>query len=120
MLPSPVQAFRTDLRARSLGPRCRGARLGAGCFLLFGPNPGFLFVATAFGYFLTYEWLHFAYHLPDGHPLRALPGLARLRRHHQVHHDPHVMSHAHFNITFPLCDWAFGTRTRKRTGETRA
>lgn len=83
--------------------------IGALCFRLFSANVGWMFVAVSLGYFLTYEWLHFAYHLPDGHPARKLPGVERLRRHHTAHHDPRLMGRYHFNITFPLCDWAFGT-----------
>ena len=70
-----------------------------------GPNVAALFVASAMAYFLLYEWLHLAYHLPV-----RLPGLSRLRRHHATHHDPRLMSRSNFNITFPLCDALFGTR----------
>lgn len=83
--------------------------LGALFFALGSPNAGWLFVATAMSYFLTYEWLHFSYHLPAEHPLGRLPLLAGLRRHHQVHHDLRRMGHFHFNLTVPLCDWLFGT-----------
>lgn len=83
--------------------------IGALCFALASPNVGWLFVATAMGYFLSYEWLHFCYHLPAEHLLARLPGMARLRRHHTVHHDLRRMGRFNFNITFPLCDWLFGT-----------
>jgi hypothetical protein len=73
----------------------------------FGPNVAALFVATAMGYFLLYEWLHLAYHLPV-----HLPGIEWLRRHHATHHDPRLMSRSNFNITFPICDALFGTRAR--------
>jgi hypothetical protein len=83
--------------------------IGVLFFALSSPNAGWLFVATAMGYFLTYEWLHFCYHLPDGRLMARLPVLARLRRHHQVHHDLRRMGHFNFNLTFPLCDRLFGT-----------
>lgn len=86
------------------------APLGLAAGALVSANVGWLFAAVALGYFLTYEWLHFAYHLPDGHPLRRVRALEWLRRHHAAHHDPRRMARAHFNITFPLCDWLFGTR----------
>lgn len=86
--------------------------LGLLVFLLATPNAGWLFVATAVGYFLSYECLHLAYHLPESHPLSRLPLLARLRRHHLVHHNPQLMSRYHFNISFPLFDRLLGTQWR--------
>jgi hypothetical protein len=83
--------------------------LGALCFLLLSPNAGWLFVATAVGYFLAYEVLHFCHHLPEGHPVTRWPLLGALRRHHQRHHGP---GHTNFNLTLPLCDWLFGTMWR--------
>ena len=73
--------------------------------LAFGTNVAALFVATAMGYFLLYEWLHLAYHLPV-----HLPGIERLRKHHAAHHDPRLMTRSNFNITFPICDAIFGTK----------
>jgi hypothetical protein len=83
--------------------------LGALCFLVASANVGWLFVATAVGYYLTYEWLHFSHHLPEGHGVARLPFMARLRGHHRAHHDLRRMGRQNFNITFPLCDWLFGT-----------
>jgi hypothetical protein len=79
--------------------------------LVFGTNVGALFVATAVGYFLTYEWLHLAYHLPR---VGRLPVLAKLRLLHERHHDPSVMARCNFNITFPICDWLLGTSYPKQ------
>lgn len=90
------------------------APLTALCFVVFSANVGWLFCATAVGYYLTYEWLHFAYHLPAAHPLSRLGALAALRRHHTRHHDPSRMGQIHFNITFPICDRLFGTLERSR------
>jgi hypothetical protein len=86
--------------------------LAALCFLLVSPNVGWLFAASAVGYYLTYEWLHFCHHLPPEHPVARLPLMARLRHHHQTHHDPSKMQRYNFNITFPLSDWLFGTAWR--------
>jgi len=80
-------------------------------YYLLSPNAGWLFAATAVGYFLTYEWLHFAYHQPTQGLWAAIPGLARLRRHHQLHHDPLRMDR-NFNITFPIADALLGTMDR--------
>lgn len=83
--------------------------IGVIFFLGISPNAGWLFVATAVGYYVTYEWLHFCYHLPESHPLARLPFLAVLRRHHTAHHNPAWMGRWNFNITFPLCDLIFRT-----------
>ncbi len=73
-----------------------------------GENVGLLFGATAVGYYLTYEWLHFAYHLPE-RGLGAMGPVRWLRRHHAAHHDPALMQRRNYNITFPICDLIFGT-----------
>lgn len=83
--------------------------IGAAIFLVFTPNCGWLFVATAMSYFLTYEWLHFAYHLPDDHWLSRTRLIGVLRRHHAHHHDLGLMGKWNYNITFPICDALFGT-----------
>ncbi len=78
-------------------------------FAVTTPNAGWLYVASALSYFLTYEWLHFAYHLPEHSLVAASPLVRVLRRRHALHHDLGRMAHENFNITFPLCDWLFGT-----------
>jgi sterol desaturase/sphingolipid hydroxylase (fatty acid hydroxylase superfamily) len=83
--------------------------LGALLFWLASPNAGWLFVATAMAYFLTYEWLHFSYHLPETHPLARSRLVRALRRHHTVHHDLRRMGQHNFNISFPLFDRLMGT-----------
>jgi hypothetical protein len=89
-----------------------GAPVAALLFLVASRNVAFLYVATAMAYFLTYEWLHFCHHLPADGPLGRVGFLRRLRAHHQAHHDPGRMTEGNFNITFPICDWLFGTRLR--------
>ncbi|HEX7667096.1 MAG TPA: sterol desaturase family protein [Polyangiaceae bacterium] len=86
--------------------------IGLGLFLVWGRNVGCLFVATAMGYFLTYEWLHFAYHLPASSFVGKTALVRTLRRHHQTHHDRALMGKHNFNITFPICDAIFGTTYR--------
>jgi hypothetical protein len=78
-------------------------------FWLVSANVAWLYVLVAMAYFLTYEWLHFAYHLGPDSFVGRLPFMARLRRHHTEHHDPTVMTFHNFNITFPICDWVYGT-----------
>jgi hypothetical protein len=81
-------------------------------FLLVSPNVGWLYVAVAMGYFLTYEWLHFTYHLPEESLVGKLPFMKALRRHHTLHHDLALMGKYNFNISFPICDWVYGTTYR--------
>jgi hypothetical protein len=76
---------------------------------LIAPNVGWLFVATGVGYFLLYEWLHFAYHQPETSWIGRRALVARLRRHHTAHHDLQRMTKVNFNITFPIGDLVFGT-----------
>lgn len=77
---------------------------------LLGRDAGLLFLATAHGYLLTYEWLHLAYHLPERWrgwwPLRPLAAW------HAAHHDPRIMQHANFGVTTPLWDYVRGTARR--------
>jgi hypothetical protein len=71
-----------------------------------------LFVATAVGYYLTYEWLHFSYHLPAESFIGRRKMISVLRAHHTAHHDHALMQKHNFNITFPICDALFGTTWR--------
>jgi hypothetical protein len=86
--------------------------VGLGLAWLMSANVARLFVATAVGYFLTYEWLHFAYHQPAESFVGRRWLVRRLRAHHTVHHDQALMQRHNFNITFPICDAIFGTTWR--------
>jgi hypothetical protein len=87
-----------------------------------GENAARLMVATSMSFFLTYEWLHMAYHLPA----RSLIGRNRiigaLRELHRRHHDPRLMKKWNFNVTVPVFDWIHGTiwsEARERSREAR-
>lgn len=73
------------------------------------PNVACLYAATAIGYAVSYEWLHFSYHLPHEHPVAKNPIITRLARHHAVHHDPRIMQRWNMNVTVPLMDLVMGT-----------
>ena len=88
------------------------APAGALLFWLASRNVALLYVATAMGYFLSYEWLHFCHHLPEQGAVAGIAVLRRLRAHHRAHHDPALMNARNFNITFPICDRLFGTLQR--------
>lgn len=85
------------------------APIGAFLFLAVSANAGWLFVATAMGYFLCYEWLHFSYHLKPDSAVGRLWLVRVLRRHHTAHHDLALMGRWNFNITFPIFDALLGT-----------
>ena len=78
-------------------------------FVVHARNVALLYVMTAMSYFLIYEWLHLCHHTPAQGIVGRLGFLRRLRAHHQAHHDPARMTSGNFNITFPICDWLFGT-----------
>ena len=76
---------------------------------LFNSNVSWLFVATSIGYFINYEWLHFAYHCSDDTWVNKVPGFKKLKQLHTHHHNQELMAHYNFNITYPICDILFGT-----------
>lgn len=88
--------------------------LGALLYIIVSPNVCYLFVFTAALYYLNYELLHFAYHAQPDSWIGSLPGVARLRRQHLLHHDRSLMMRCNFNITYPICDVLFGTFRRGR------
>lgn len=81
-------------------------------YFVASPNVGYLFVLTVILYFLNYELLHFAYHCDPDSRLGRLPLIGSLRKHHVQHHNQRLMSRYNFNITYPVCDYLFGTRYR--------
>lgn len=72
-------------------------------------NLGALFFAVAIAYYLAYEWLHLSYHLPSAGFIGRMSIVRCLRRLHTMHHDTALMTTQNFNITFPICDWLYGT-----------
>jgi hypothetical protein len=77
--------------------------------LVAGHDAGCLYLLTSMFFFLSYEWLHLAYHLPKDSFIGRLALVARLRELHRRHHDPRLMKRWNFNVTFPLFDWIHGT-----------
>lgn len=83
--------------------------LALGVAALFGWNVALLFVATSMVFFLSYEWLHAAYHLPQTSFVGRLGFVRLLRELHRRHHDPRLMKKWNFNVTVPVFDWLRGT-----------
>lgn len=76
---------------------------------LFSPNVGFLYLTVSMAFFLSYEWLHLAYHLPATSLIGRHALITRLREHHQRHHEPRLMKQWNFNVTIPVFDWLLRT-----------
>jgi Fatty acid hydroxylase superfamily len=76
---------------------------------LVSANVAWLFVLTGVLYFLSYEYLHLAWHLPATHWCYRLPFMTVLRRLHTAHHDVRWMGKVNFNITWPVGDLLFRT-----------
>ncbi|MEZ4311818.1 MAG: hypothetical protein R3F14_27625 [Polyangiaceae bacterium] len=68
-------------------------------------NVAMLHLATSMVFFLAYEWMHLAYHLPEEHPIGRLSVIRALRELHRRHHDPKLMKRWNFNVTIPVFDW---------------
>lgn len=80
-------------------------------FSLFLPH-NFLFLSLGMSssYFILYEIVHYASHLPEGHIVLKIGHFRRMRQHHLDHHNPRMMDKYNFNIVFPLFDHVFGTK----------
>ena len=81
-------------------------------YFLFSLNSALFYVASTLAYYLNYEWLHLAYHLPETHFVYHVPGLKFLRKLHYQHHNIKEMDKYNFNITYPVFDILFGTLKR--------
>ena len=74
------------------------------------------YVATATFYFMSYEVLHFCYHLDESSWL-CLPIILSLRAHYRIHHKLELMTKYNFNIIgrWPIsCSARSIARRRKR------
>jgi sterol desaturase/sphingolipid hydroxylase (fatty acid hydroxylase superfamily) len=85
------------------------ASLGGLVALLLSREVAVVFVATAITYYLLYELLHLAYHLPNTMRAARLPIVRQLAHLHRVHHRRSSMREVNFNLVLPLFDWLFGT-----------
>lgn len=83
--------------------------MGFFLYYMHGWNFAMLYVITAMFYFMSYEVMHFFYHLDDDLWVSKLPILRSLRAHHRTHHKLEIMSKYNFNITWPIADFVMGT-----------
>lgn len=91
--------------------------IGILLYLFHTRNTAYFYVAMATFYFMSYEVLHFCYHLDDDVWIAKLPVIRALRRHHRVHHRLNLMLKYNFNITWPISDFFFRTIYRERKAE---
>ncbi len=85
------------------------APMGIFLYYMHGWNFAMLYVITAMFYFMSYEVMHFFYHLDDELWVSKLPILKALRSHHRMHHKLEAMAKYNFNITWPIADFVMGT-----------
>ncbi|HLM72039.1 MAG TPA: sterol desaturase family protein [Polyangiaceae bacterium] len=74
-----------------------------------GENTALLMIITSMAFFLSYEWLHMAYHMPEDSRIGRMSVIRRLREQHRRHHEPRLMKRWNFNVTFPVFDGILGT-----------
>lgn len=77
--------------------------------IFLGTNSVNLILLGSTGYFLLYEVVHFASHLPEDHWVLKNPHFKSMWNHHRLHHDPKLMGEYNFNIVYKLSDKLFGT-----------
>lgn len=75
----------------------------------FSANYVYLTVAMSGFYFLSYEVVHFASHLPEDHFVIKIGFFRYMRDYHKIHHNPKLMRDYNFNIVFPFFDIVFKT-----------
>ena len=78
-------------------------------YYFFSLNAALIYVATTLAYYLNYEWLHLAYHLPETNFIYKVPFLKTLRQLHYEHHNLKEMDKYNFNISYPVFDVVFRT-----------
>lgn len=85
-----------------------------GIAAIISNNSAALFAVTALLAYMSYEILHFSYHLPTASRAYkwacCIPGWLLLRQSHALHHNRQIMQSVNFNITLPLFDYLLGTR----------
>lgn len=75
----------------------------------FSANVAWLALAVGVLYYMNYEFLHLAYHLPETSRIGRWPPIVHLRWLHQTHHDPGRMAKVNFNVSYPIMDRLLGT-----------
>lgn len=76
---------------------------------LFGKDIALTILITMIVFFLSYEWLHYSYHLSENSFVGRMNFIKFMRKHHQRHHNPRLIQY-NFNVTLPIFDWIMGTK----------
>lgn len=74
------------------------------------PDQSHFFTALSAGYFILYEFVHWASHLSKDHFLMKMPWLKTMREHHRIHHNPKLMGKYNFSIVYPMMDYLMRTK----------
>lgn len=77
---------------------------------ILGRDGALFFTGASAGYFLLYEFFHWASHLPKDHFLMKSSWISMMREHHRIHHNQKLMHKYNFTIVYPLMDIIMGTR----------
>lgn len=77
---------------------------------LIGSDLAHFFGACAAGYFLLYEFFHWASHQSESHFLMKLGWINYMREHHRIHHNMKLMGRYNFCIVYPMMDFIMGTK----------
>ena len=65
---------------------------------------------TIFGYYCTYEYIHWCMHLPKNRIVEETSLFSGRNGHHLLHHR-HMDKN--FNVVLPIADWLFGTLIKR-------
>ncbi len=87
-----------------------GGPIALATYFLWDFTAAALIFLVSVSYFLLYETIHLICHVPDQSWIFYVPGLLRLKRHHQLHHKLSLMNTTNFNIALPLFDYVFKTK----------
>lgn len=80
-----------------------------GLGLLFGLNIALTVLSTMVFFFMSYEWLHYSYHLPADSFIGRMDLIQIMREHHRQHHNWNYVRY-NYNVTVPVFDWIMGTK----------
>jgi hypothetical protein len=84
-------------------------------------NSAMFVLIASMWFFLSYEWLHMSYHLPETSFIGRSALIGKLRELHRRHHEPRLMKRWNFNVTIPVFDVIHRTIwTREREAERNA
>ena len=76
---------------------------------IWSANAGWMAMAGAAFFFLSYELIHGMCHLPQNHFILKMRIPGWIAKHHRIHHRPEICGEVNFDIVVPGFDYLFGT-----------